>query len=215
METGFCDLMTLLSGGFIPSEPDFKLKTMYEMADRAAPSDVFCKNRRYTGFAIACEQYFKRGLKVLDLHCFGGGLVFDFLLRGHKAIGLYPSHFFEQTGGGYWRILSKFLFSADAAKTFTIVDVDNAPQKFDVICAWDGLELLECNALQVLCENVKKHLSVSGLFMGAVPLSQGKDEAWWKSQFADFDFIEELPLTPEQLPKTTVELLFPFAAMLK
>ena len=51
--------------------------------DHKVPLGTINDNTRCPRFVAACERVFRKPLRFMDLGCAGGGLVLDFLLRGH------------------------------------------------------------------------------------------------------------------------------------
>jgi hypothetical protein len=74
------------------SEKGFTVQTDYPVAyesnDHRFPWGTKNDNTRPPRFVAACERHFPdQTLRYMDLGC-SGGLVFDFLLRGHMAVGI-------------------------------------------------------------------------------------------------------------------------------
>src|SRR5689334_16808285 len=62
--------------------------------DHIEPRGTANDNTHWVPFVARCEAYFGfRDLRYLDLGCAGGGLVFDFAVRRHLAVGLEGSDY--------------------------------------------------------------------------------------------------------------------------
>jgi SAM-dependent methyltransferase len=139
--------------------------------DHIAPWGTKQDNTRSARFVHACEAHFKRPLRGLDLGCSGGGVVFDFLVRGHLAFGLEGSDFSLKAQRAEWRTIGDYLFTCDISKPFKLIDLDSGKlQQFDVISMWEVLEHIEAIDLMHLFANVKSHLAPDGIFVGSIGL---------------------------------------------
>ena len=77
----------------------------YTSNDHRFPWGTKNDNTRSPRFCAAIERHFGRRVSALDLGCSGGGIVFDFLLRGHFAMGLEGSDFSLKTQRAEWRLI--------------------------------------------------------------------------------------------------------------
>jgi 2-polyprenyl-3-methyl-5-hydroxy-6-metoxy-1,4-benzoquinol methylase len=192
---------------FIP-RPSVKLDTTHKLAadtdDHKFPWGTMQDNTRSPRFVAACERYFAvrgeptRALTCLDLGCSGGGLVLDFLLRGHEAYGIEGSDYSQRAQRAEWRMLPENLFTGDIASPFTLkCQSDGHLVRCDVITAWEVMEHLADEDLPQLFDNVLRHLKPNGLFIGSictVPDDNPKTgavyhrtvqpRAWWENRFA-------------------------------
>ncbi|MCX5862310.1 MAG: class I SAM-dependent methyltransferase [Deltaproteobacteria bacterium] len=126
-------------------------------------------NTRRPQFVSACERLMGSKLKHLDLGCAGGGLVLDFILRGHFSIGLEGSDYSYLRQRAEWRLLPCNLFTCDITKPFIIRDIDSDEQlTFHVISAWEFMEHIVEEDLPCVLQNVYDHLSTDGLFIGSI-----------------------------------------------
>jgi hypothetical protein len=67
----------------------------------------------------------------MDLGCSGGGLVFDFLLRGHTAVGIEGSDFSQKSQRAEWRLLNQCnLLTADITKPFQVIPHTHKRESF-------------------------------------------------------------------------------------
>lgn len=176
----------------------FDLRTDYPIAcqsnDHIQPRGTIFDNSRSPRFVGACERIFSRKICALDLGCAGGGLVRDFLLAGHRAIGLEGSDASLLARRAEWRVIPDNLKTCDITQPFEIFDAGN-PATFDVISAWEVLEHLPEQSVQPFFQNVKRHLAHDGIFVASVALFEDSDPItgtvwhvtlqqpeWWRDQ---------------------------------
>ncbi len=173
----------------------FNLKTEHPVAiysdDHTHPLGTAQDNTRHPRFVGACEKAFGGKLNVLDLGCAGGGLVWDFLLRGHRAMGLEGSDHSLISQRGMWRLLPDHLKTCDITKPFTL------DGKFHVISAWEVMEHIPEDLLPGMLANIRDHLRDDGVFVASIATFECADEetgavwhvtiqdrAWWIETFA-------------------------------
>src|SRR5262249_44912073 len=132
-------------------------------------------NTRLPRFVSACERFFitrgeqPRRLTYLDLGCAGGGLVLDFLLRGHEAFGIEGSDFSLLAQRGEWGLLPGNLFTADITKPFSLNRAtDGTPICCDVLSAWEVMEHIADEDLPQLFDNILRHMKQDGFFVGSI-----------------------------------------------
>lgn len=178
----------------------------YESNDHKAPWGTKNDNTRSARFCRALEAHFRRPISAMDLGCSGGGLVFDFLVRGHLAIGLEGSDYSLKSQRAEWRVIDDYLYTCDITKPFDVVDkTTRATHAFDVITMWEVLEHIHEEHLPQLFANVKKHLVPDGLFVGSAALYDDvvngvsyhptvKPEMWWR-ETAQRNGLEFVPKT--------------------
>ena len=184
----------------------FKVETDYPLAvdsdDHKFPRGTRFDNTRSPRFVAACERRFPEQIRYLDLGCSGGGLVFDFLLRGHIAAGLEGSDYSKRALRAEWRVIPNHLMVCDISKPFR-VSCDDNPAVFDVITAWEVLEHIDRDDLGQLMNNIKSHLSEEGIFVGSVTTIQDADaqtgalyhrtvepKEWWIRKFNELGWEE-------------------------
>ena len=97
-DLGFRDiLMRLDQVSPLAGCDEFRLVTDHPIAfhsdDHKHPRGTRNDNTRHPRFVRKCETVFGRKIRALDLGCAGGGLVLDFLLAGHSAVGLEGSDY--------------------------------------------------------------------------------------------------------------------------
>jgi SAM-dependent methyltransferase len=143
--------------------------------DHKFPRGVSNDNSRHPRFVRAVEDGFKGKVRHLDLGCAGGGLVLDFLLRGHRSAGIEGSDFAKREQRAEWRVIPHHLFTADITKPFSFNAVDGSRAAFDVITAWEVLEHIPEEALPGLCANLRENLSEDGIFVGSIATFEDRD----------------------------------------
>ena len=111
----------------------------------------------------------------MELGCAGGGLVLDFVLSGHDAIGIDGSDYGRAWQRGEWGVIPHRLFTADITEPFTVRKAGNL-QKFDLITAWKVLEHIPDQSLDRLFENIRNHLTPDGLFCASVATFENYDQ---------------------------------------
>ena len=208
-----------------------KLITQHPIAetsvDHLFPRGTANDNTRWPRFVRCCEETFNyKTLNFLDLGCAGGGLVRDFALRGHFGMGLEGSDYSKNRLRAEWRTIPGHLFTCDIAEEFTIVSrSDSSIITFDVISAWDVLEHIEKQRLPIVLDNVARHLSIDGVFIGTVSLRKariqpGAEEVnhhatvetrqWWEETFtlAGFFYLPDHKFQPKDYPRGN-GILFP------
>jgi SAM-dependent methyltransferase len=171
----------------------------YESNDHRFPWGTKNDNTRSPRFVTACERHFPdQILHYMDLGCSGGGLVFDFLLRGHKAVGIEGSDFSQKAQRAEWRLLNQHnLFTADITKPFQVYSTQNVPFLVHIISAWELMEHIREEDLPYLFKNIYKHLLPGGFFVGSIALCDDivngisyhptvKPKNWWAGKFIEF-----------------------------
>ena len=167
--------------------------------DHQHPWGAAQDNTRSPRFVAACERHFPRQrLAAMDLGCSGGGLVLDFILRGHEAWGVEGSDYPLRAQRAEWRVLPNSLFTADITRPFRLRPALGAqPVACQVISAWEVMEHIADEDLPALFENVKAHLAPDGLFIGSVALVPDdhpngaryhrtvRPRVWWERRFAE------------------------------
>jgi SAM-dependent methyltransferase len=188
-------------------EKTFSIQTEYPVAtgsiDHRMPRGTKNDNTRHPRFVRACERHFpKVRLRHMDMGCAGGGLILDFLLRGHEAVGVEGSDFSKKALRATWRLLDeRNLFTADITKPFQISysgdEMSGKEWSANFITAWEVMEHIKEAELPRLFENVRRHLRSDGYFIGSIALFDDMDDGisyhptikpkcWWENKFSQF-----------------------------
>jgi Methyltransferase domain len=197
-----------------------QLETEYPIAfdsrDHVSPDSTTEGIVRPTLFVQDCIKVLGKEIKSLDLGTGAAGIVFEFLMNGVMAVGIDGSDFCRKNKIGYWPLLPGNLFTCDITKPFSFLTTGDQSQfKFDVITMWEVLEHLEADRLKALFQNVTRHLSTQGYFIGSVSLveyndAQGnpyhltlKPREWWRTEFERFglDLLDEHPFIEKTFPR--------------
>jgi SAM-dependent methyltransferase len=137
-------------------------------------------------------------VKVLDLGCAGGQFVRTCINDGHFAVGLEGSDWSKRHKRSAWALIEQALFTCDLTRPFELF-LGVQPLKFDVVTAWEFIEHINENNLQIVARNVQAHLSPGGLWIlsitnqedvvGGVRLHQTvRPKLWWRQKLESFGF---------------------------
>jgi SAM-dependent methyltransferase len=174
------DLRLHLRDLMLANEMPVTLRTSHPVAlasdDHRSPMGVANDNTHCLRFVKRIEDLFQRPVSILDLGCAGGGLVLDFLRRGHFAIGLEGSDFALRNQRGEWAFIPDHLFTCDVTQEFELRH-GNQFCEFDLITAWELLEHIPRASLPGLFSNIRKHLAHDGLFTASVATFDHGDPA--------------------------------------
>ncbi|MDG5497947.1 class I SAM-dependent methyltransferase [Niveispirillum sp. BGYR6] len=155
---------------------------------------------RHPGLVAVCERLMGRRLRVLDLACGEGGLVLDFLLRGHRAAGLEGDELYRRRQNGQWRILPDHLHVGDLRAMTGGFGED----RFDLVIAWDILNKGPVAQLEGILRLVSDHfLAPDGLLLGWAPPGtdgDGTGVGWLSAAVAAGLCRRRPPVTSEELP---------------
>lgn len=194
-----------------------------QSVDHIYPRGTASDNTRWPAFVKKCEDHFQGALAYLDLGCSGGGLVLDFVLRGHFAMGLEGSDYSLKRLRAEWRTIPGNLFTCNIGKRFLITSKkDKTVMQFQIISAWDVLEHLSRTELDALFLNVREHLKDNGYFIGSVATKAAvdmgndinhhvtvEDRDWWIKLFMDNGFVDvsgEVSFCTEDFPRGTYNI---------
>jgi SAM-dependent methyltransferase len=193
------DIVSILLDGRSVGSDQVTITTDHPVAiysdDHKFPRGTRNDNTRSPRFVFACERIFGRTISHLDLGCAGGGLVWDFALRGHQSYGVEGSDYSYLEQRAEWRTIPGNLFTADITQPFTMLRNEQA-MTFDVITAWEVLEHIPENLIDGLLDNIVRHLAQNGRFVASVATFEDKDPntgavwhvtikpfAWWHARF--------------------------------
>lgn len=137
-------------------------------------------------------------VKVLDLGCAGGEFVRSCINDGHFAVGLEGSDWSKKHKRAAWGLIQDSLFTCDITRPFTL-HFQGERLTFDVVTAWEVIEHIKEDDLQMLVLNVKAHLAPGGLWilsitnqedvLGGVRLHQTvRPKRWWRQKLESFGF---------------------------
>lgn len=158
-------------------------------------------NSKNPNFNRKLYNLFKGNLLwILDLGCSGGGFVEDCLNDGHIAIGLEGSDYSLIRKRAAWATIPESLFTCDCTKPFQI-EYENKPvEDFDVVTSWEFAEHIPAKDWPQLCDNVRNHLKLEGLWILSVSQCPGdmhqliKSKDWWVDMFEKEGFINQQDL---------------------
>lgn len=198
--------MQITGKNYLLEDPGVTVETENPVAvhsdDHKFPRGTANDDTRYPRFCLAAETVLGSNINFLDLGCSGGGLVFDFLKRGHFAIGLEGSDFSYLNRRANWSLIPKHLFTCDITKEYKIKFSDsNEIVLFDLISAWEVLEHIQERDLEPFFANVRRHLKPGGYFTASVATFEDKDpvsgaiwhvtlqsKSWWHDKLKSLGF---------------------------
>lgn len=166
-----------------------------ESPDHLFPRGTANDDTHRVEFVLACERVIGKPLLVMmDLGCAGGGLVEDFLRRGHIAYGVEGSDYSLLRKRAAWGKFPENLGLADVTKPFRLMDDTGKIVWCDVISAWEFLEHIAEEDLPQVFNNVLAHLAPEGIFVGSVSCERDeldghvwhqtvRPKDWWVEQF--------------------------------
>lgn len=156
-------------------------------------------------FVLACERIINKDkLSFLDVGCGSGAIVFDFIKRGHFAVGLDGSDACKISNKGYWKYI-KHLHTCDVSKKFEFLGEINEKLNFDVVSMWEVFEHIPEKLCPDVLKNIYSNLANDGLFVGSISRLEYisattgipyhvtiKDYEWWKCMFSEngFEFVK-------------------------
>lgn len=170
----------------------------YESYDHQIPKGTMADNTHHVPFVERVEEM-SEGNKIVfaDLGCSGGGLVKDFIDRGHNAIGIEGSDYSKVNRRAEWVTIPEHLHTADITKPFFITSGDGAAAVCDMITAWDVMEHIAEQDLGGVLANIRNNLKTGGLFVCSIATFPDephhvtlKEEPWWVEKFAKFKLIK-------------------------
>jgi predicted TPR repeat methyltransferase len=138
-------------------------------------------------------------LRILDLGCAGAGMVKSFYDDGAFAVGIDGSDYSKNRDRAEWATIPDNLFTADITKPFT-VNIDGDQAVFDLITAWEVLEHIPDEHVEVLMNNIQRHLAPDGMFICSISQCEDDwegfsyhvnvhDRDWWISRLEDLGWV--------------------------
>ncbi len=167
--------------------------------DHQWPRGTIADNSTNPRFNLKLYDYFdnRNDLRVLDLGCSGGGFVRSFLEDGYLAIGLEGSDASKKLRSAEWDTCRHHLFTSDITAPFSISDVNGKAMTFLCITSWEVLEHISEDKLDVLLDNIKRHLAEDGIFVASIDMAPDgnpitgavyhvtlQSKFWWLARFA-------------------------------
>ncbi|MGF1475444.1 MAG: class I SAM-dependent methyltransferase [Geminicoccaceae bacterium] len=200
------DLIELTRSGEWPERVDVRLRADQPVAltspDHTHPRGTRNDNTRSPRFVRRCEQV-RSGIRHLDIGCAGGGLVWDFAIRGHFSIGLEGSDYSLREQRAMWRLIPDRLFTADVRFPYRFEDPDGAPIKFNLVTAWEFFEHIPTGDLDATIKLMVETMTGDGLLIASVATfgdadpSTGvvyhhtvQEKAWWMDKFRSHGLVE-------------------------
>lgn len=170
----------------------------YESYDHIEPKGTMNDNTHHMAFVDRVETLSdNKKINFADFGCSGGGLVKDFLDRGHQAIGIEGSDYSLRNKRAEWATIPDNLFTADITKPLFITTGENLVGGMDIITAWDVLEHISEVDLGVLISNIRNNLKTGGLFVCSVATFADhphhvtlKDKEWWTNLFKKYKMLD-------------------------
>lgn len=167
--------------------------------DHLEPESTFEGTVSRPEFVLACGRIIEKDkLNFLDFGCGSGALVFDFLARGHFAIGLDGSDAAKTMDYGYWNFI-KHLHNCDVTKAFGFFTPEKKKIKFDIVSMWEVFEHVPETQCGLVLQNIRENLNDDGLFVGLISLLEYvnqhtgvpyhvtlKEKTWWTKLFSDY-----------------------------
>jgi SAM-dependent methyltransferase len=204
MRDRLADLEHLLLRNIVcPLKVSTKHPVAIHSEDHRQPRGTKNDNTRHPRFVRRTEEIFKSAIVYhMDLGCAGGGLVLDFILKGHVSVGIEGSDYSLKERRAEWRVIPNHLFTADVTEPYDVQTHDGAPVQFDVISAWELLEHLPESRLPRFFDNVRRHLKPGGIFVASVATFEDRDPAtgavwhvtvkpkdWWLDRIAEAGLV--------------------------
>ena len=137
--------------------------------DHIFPHGTANDNHTSIGLLDELKTKFSGQFSLMDLGCSGGQFIIDAIERGNLAIGLEGSDFSLKNNRANWidKNINNSLFLCDISRDFRVKFNSEAFQ-FNCITAWEVLEHIHPDRLSVFLNNIKKHLSPNGIFIGTL-----------------------------------------------
>jgi len=201
-----------------------KINTNHPIAinspDHLYPWGTKADNSTDARFIEEVELYFNnKKISFLDIGCSGGQLVVDFHNRGHLSIGIEGSNYSVIHQRANWPAYhNNILFTCDATHPYTILDDTDNKILFDCITAWEVVEHIAPNELDMFFTNILNHMHDTSIFIGSISLVNdfhdgngtfGKKVELHQSVFTEKTWMEEI------LPRYFNIEKYPFSAKVR
>lgn len=195
-----------LEGEVFMEDIKFFLETNYPLAkdsyDYIYPQGAAVDNNRRPEFNQELKNF---PGSVLDLGCAGGGFIKDCVDEGRIAIGLEGSDYCKKFNKYEWATIPDNLFTCDITKPFILHIGNIKPYKFNIVTMWEVFEHIEKKDIDQVFENIRNHLSDSGIFLCTITRGHSPHDfyrevdlhrtrekrEWWLKQFIHNGFIED------------------------
>jgi SAM-dependent methyltransferase len=143
-----------------------------ESPDHIFPVGTKNDNSTKSNYISEVENYFdNKKINVMDIGCAGCQLAVDFYNRGHNSIGLEGSDYNIKHKQFNWtEYHEKVLWTADLTKPLKVVDENGDRVLFDLISAWEVVEHIHPDDLNVFFDNILSQLKPDGIFVSSVNL---------------------------------------------
>jgi len=140
--------------------------------DHIFPVGTKNDNSTHSGYIEEVESYFQnKKINIMDIGCAGGQLAVDFHNRGHLSFGIEGSDYNIKNKQFNWPAhYQNVLWTADLTKTFKVVDEKEDEILFDLISAWEVVEHIHPDHLEVFFENIISKLKPDGIFIASINL---------------------------------------------
>lgn len=168
-------------------------------ADSIEPESTYEGTMRPTRFVRDCIEKLGGDIQCLDIGAGPGGLVYEWIFNGIKAIGIDGSDFCQRYHIGFWDNMRSNMFTCDVTKPFNMFTKDSDKNiLFNVITMWEVLEHIPEEGLENLFKNIRRHLHSNGYVLGSISLlpyssASGvpyhitlQPKEWWKEKMDNF-----------------------------
>ncbi len=160
--------------------------------DHMAPHGTANDNNSSPELIQELREYFGKAYSVVDLGCAGGQFTIDAFKAGNLAVGIDGSDYCAKHGKFNWPgYHNSLLFTCDASRPFEFRhSKDGEILKFDCVSSWEFLEHIHPDRIDVLLENITKHMHKDSIFIGQYALTPDVPGSTMACQKAGIPFIE-------------------------
>lgn len=159
------------------------LKTDFEVArdsyDQAKPGGSVQDFNDGYEFATELIEVFKDN-SLLDLGTATGTVPMTMRKAGMLAVGLEGCDAPKIRNLGAWKDYPQIIRNADISRPFEIRNQNGEIVKFKFITGWSTFEHIYTDRLDILFENIKKHLKDDGFLIANID-TDGDSERWHKT----------------------------------